>query len=218
MKTSIDVKKKLWARLIMVLSHKYKFIFVKTSKTAGTSLEVFLSDVCGEADIFSPILPAVESHRPRNFQQGEFTAHMSCNEIRARVGSEIWDTYYKFCVERNPWDKVLSHYHMQRFRSGDELGLEEYFQSELFPRDWHKYANDDGQLLVNKVLRYETLNVELTNLFNILGVPFTGELQVRAKSEYRKDRRHYTEALTESQRQKIDQAFEKEINFFQYAF
>ena len=35
----------------MILSHKYKFIFLKTRKTAGTSLEIALSRFCEEGDI-----------------------------------------------------------------------------------------------------------------------------------------------------------------------
>ena len=44
----------------MIISHKHKFIFVKTRKTAGTSLEIGLSEHCGAQDVITPISPKDE--------------------------------------------------------------------------------------------------------------------------------------------------------------
>ena len=38
----------------MIVSHKYKFIFIKTRKTAGTSIEYNLSKYLGKEDIITP--------------------------------------------------------------------------------------------------------------------------------------------------------------------
>ena len=39
----------------MILSHSRKFIFIKTRKVSGTSMEISLSQVCGNDDILTPI-------------------------------------------------------------------------------------------------------------------------------------------------------------------
>src|SRR6267142_1926583 len=52
----------------MIISHQHKFIFIKTQKTAGTSIEVFLSQQCGPGDIVTPIIPRVEGHQSRNYK------------------------------------------------------------------------------------------------------------------------------------------------------
>jgi hypothetical protein len=47
----------------MILSKKHKFIFIKGKKVAGTSVEVFLSEICGTEDIITPITPIDERER-----------------------------------------------------------------------------------------------------------------------------------------------------------
>ena len=39
----------------MIISHKNKFIFLKPKKVAGTSMEIFLSQFCGDNDVITQI-------------------------------------------------------------------------------------------------------------------------------------------------------------------
>ena len=39
----------------MIISHKYKFIFVKTGKVAGTSVEMALRPYLGKNDVVTPV-------------------------------------------------------------------------------------------------------------------------------------------------------------------
>ena len=82
----------------MIICHQHRFIFVKTLKTAGTSIEVFLSQHCGPLDVVTPILPHVEPHRPRNHEG--FFNHIPACEIRDRVGRDIavwsWPKYQAY--------------------------------------------------------------------------------------------------------------------------
>lgn len=55
----------------MILSHRHRFIFIKTAKTAGTSIEIALSRLCGPDDVITPMAAADEALRapvgPRNY-------------------------------------------------------------------------------------------------------------------------------------------------------
>jgi hypothetical protein len=229
----------------MILSHKYKFIFIKTAKTAGTSIEAFLSQHCGPQDIVTPIVPPVEGHQPRNYEgfinpipeilerPGKFLSllrrtltsctkfynHMPAREIRNRVTIDIWKGYFKFCVERNPWDKVLSHYHMHAAREGSALSLDEYLARGRLPVNYFRYTDRSGKkLIVDRVLRYENLLSELREVFGQLNVPFNGTLGIAAKSNYRADRRPYQEVFNVEQRKLIEKAFAREIELHGYRF
>lgn len=199
----------------MIVSHRHRFIFVKTLKTAGTSIEVFLSPVCGPADVVTPILPHVEPHVPRN-HAGYFN-HMPAADIRARVGPDVWRSYFTFCVERDPWDKTLSYYHMQNAREGGGLTFDEFLNRGDFPVNHPTYTDGTG-VIVDRVVRYERLAAELGEVFAALGIPFTGSLGVHAKSEYRTDRRPYREVYTPAQAAAVGKAFAREITLHGYSF
>lgn len=81
-----------------------------------------------------------------------------------------------------------------------------------------RYVDSDKQLLVDRVLRYERLNNELAEIFGQLGVPFSGSLDVYAKSDYRTDRRHYREVYTAQQRDMVYEQFADEIEMFGYVY
>jgi hypothetical protein len=229
----------------MILSHKHKFIFVKTAKTAGTSIEVFLSRHCESTAVVTPIEPPIEGHRPRNYEgfinpipeiverpgkflsalqhsiasREKFYRHMPASEVQKRVTRAVWNNYFKFCVERNPWDKVLSHYHMHAVREGGSLSFDDYLARGRFPINYFRYTDRSGtKTIVDRILRYENLIAELSEVFAQLNIPFDGTLGVTAKSEYRTDRRPYQEVFNDPQRRIVEKAFAKEIELHGYRF
>ncbi len=123
----------------MIVSHARKFIFVKTRKTSGTSMEISLSQVCGPDDIITPVSFQDELVRldlggrlPQNYggrgearyrdmirarklkllrarRRGRFYNHMPAIAIREHVGEDVWRDYFTFSIERHPYEKVVSH-------------------------------------------------------------------------------------------------------------
>jgi hypothetical protein len=225
----------------MILSHKYKFIFLKTRKTAGTSIEISLSRFCGPHDTLTPISPEDETIRadlgsaPRNHefdlvdysipeckelvssgarQPGlKFFNHIPAVEARARIGARIWHSYYKFCFERNPWDKVISQFW---FDNQSKPDFDSFVRTGNLWSDFDLYTIN-GQMSVDFVGRYETLAEDLATVCARLRMPFDGWLP-RAKGRFRQDRRPYTEVYDRDQANLVARCFAREIKQFGYRF
>lgn len=177
----------------MIISHRFRFIFIKTTKTAGTSLEVQLSPICPPEDVFTPVIPPEDGHQARNYiapDGTEYYNHMDARLVRRLLGEERFKDYFKFCVERDPVDKCVSYYMMKKHSSTHTnwrwrlMNWHAFVLSGRFPFDHDKYTDHDGSLMVDRILRYENLNEELSDVFKTLGVPFTG-LTTRAKGNHR---------------------------------
>ena len=143
---------------------------------------------------------------------------MTALELRDYIHADVWHEYYKFCVERNRWDKTLSHYHMLDYRAGVNMSLEEYFAAGKYCLNYPQYTDDLNQPIVDNILKYEQLSEDLSLVFSLLGVPFTGNLGALAKSEYRTDKRPYREVLSDNQAEVISSVFSKEIALHGYTY
>lgn len=229
----------------MIVSHRKKFIFVKTAKTAGSSLEVFLSRHCGPEDIVTPLSPAEEGHHPRNHDglfnplpeimasrfrswpetkrglalRSPFYSHLPARIARCRLGDEVWNSYYKFTVERNPWDKTLSHHAMMSALKPGGMTLPEYFNKGKFCHNAPIYTDwDDRTVMVDRFIRYDRLNEDLREVCELLEIPFAGFLTEKSKASYRSDRRHYREVFTPEQADRVRNAFRQEIELHGFEF
>ena len=65
----------------MIISHKYKFIFIKTRKTAGTTIEYNLSKYLGHNDIITPSKQA--NYLAQNYiQQSSFSKFLNTLNLK----------------------------------------------------------------------------------------------------------------------------------------
>lgn len=229
----------------MVISHSHRFIFIKTSKTAGTSVEVFLSGECGDGDVFTPIFPPSEKHRPRNYRgffnpfremvevgkvldkstlgdlidRRKFYNHIAALRARARISKEVWNGYFKFAVERNPYDKVLSLYNMLNHRAEGKLSVDDFFGRGLYKKALNtKYYTDrSGNVILDRIIKYEELDSELRKIFRRLGVPFPNGLNANEKANYRKGQfETYQDVFSNDQIGLITEFYHQEFSLWGY--
>ncbi|RDW16409.1 chondroitin 4-O-sulfotransferase [Oceanobacillus arenosus] len=213
----------------MIISHKYKFIFLKSKKTAGTSIEISLSRYCGEDDIITPIAPEDEEIRARfgikpqnymdeNNKKPKFFNHYGAKKIANTIGKDIWSSYYKFSFDRNPWDKVISHYYFKSGKSTSDISFDKYLNLNKF-KDAYNYPiyTIKNNVVVDFLGKYENLDEDLSKVCQKIGLPFDGWLP-KAKGNFRKDRQHYRTHYNKDQKELVRQYFKKEIDLLGYEF
>lgn len=224
----------------MIVSHEHKFIFVKTTKTAGTSVEIALSRHCGPHDIITPISPEDEVMRaeaggrpPQNYRiplgsldasdwlrllrtrkRRRYRNHYPASLIRRYVGPTVWDSYFKFSIERDPFDKAISRYYWSTKPPRPPLDV--YLQSAPATQlsNWHIYTIDD-RVAVDYIIRYERLRDGLDEVAARIGLPGSLDLP-RAKGGHRQERAHYSQILDQASRHRIEAVCAREIDTFGY--
>jgi hypothetical protein len=135
---------------------------------------------------------------------------MPASEIKEKIGDSVWDSYFKFCVIRNPYDKLVSAFYFfdrqetqrstHRWKdwlqnlSGQSWSLDSSenriarFRSWLWKRgsslDRHLYTID-GQLCVDYCIRFENLHEDIQHVCDVLDIPFAPEKITSLKSGIR---------------------------------
>lgn len=226
----------------MIISHKYRFIFIKTHKTAGSSIERYLSDLCGPDDVLTTMDPSPAGHRPRNwignsaldkayakynrvrkivhrdsmFLTRHYYQHMAGERIRALCGEDTWNRYFKFCIERNPWDKVVSFYWWKMRAREEAVPFSQWIREKKLPVDADLYFLN-GQVGVDCIGRFEHLNDHLAAIFDHLGLPRTFELP-REKVGISKTQKHYSELYQADDIDFISELYSREIGLLGYRY
>jgi len=204
----------------MIISHKYKFIFIKTRKTAGSSIERILLDHLGRDDVFAGMI--CEGHSPINvLAPKKITEHVGQIRIKSAYPHE-WNNYFKFAVERNPWDKAVSFYHWYQHSKPYKVkqGFSNFVLGKNFGNrnDWKLYANSNS-ILVDSVINYENLNNEFSNICQRLGIPYRNELkQTKLKGKFREDNKSYKEYYSLESKARVAEIFTNVIETFDYKF
>ena len=226
----------------MIISHSHRFIFIKSLKTAGTSIEAGLSNFCSGNDVVTP-LGDYEFNRDesgawvhKSMNEGNYRQHDDALTIRDSLSPEVWSGYFKFSITRNPWDRALSNFFWEKRQDSSltppkrvyhNLGVPyddftpvkkkfiEYIKSRTLENNDAFYVIDD-QLCVDFVIRYEHLDDDCREVCSRTGLQ-TFHIP-RLKSGIRKNKRHYTEYFDDETRDIVANLHRNDIRLFNYTF
>lgn len=228
----------------MIISYSRRFIFLKTRKTAGSSIQMALSEVCGIDDIVVSDDHSINGEGVgRNIEKSfSRNTHANLAQVRLALPEQEWTSFFKFAFVRNPWDLVVSRYHWERkgkhcsvtdfrewlhlYTDVDSAMPERNGQFNFVQRIWESgggFINDqqtpfifEGKLKgVQFVGRYENLAADFDNVCKLLDI--APAVLPRLKVGFREGR-SYHEFYDRPSQLLVGKAFAEDIENFAYSF
>lgn len=165
----------------MIICHPLKMIFIKTKKVGGTSFEIALSKFCDKDCVITPISPKDEQTRqalgfsgPQNFEatvwpdgtqgNGTFYNHIPAKTARQLIPEQIWESYQKVTIVRDPFAAFVSRYRWERQRiEVPDFGVFAHIYRKFLLEN-SDIAPIDGPDAPDVFLRYETLEDDIKAL------------------------------------------------------
>lgn len=202
-----------------------------------------MSRYCGSNDIITPISSIDEELRkdeglyPINFLKSynelnlkekfnyhvrkktpfKYYNHMPAEEVKNFIGNDKWHDYFKFSIDRNPWDKVVSLYHYEVGKSKQELTFAEWFKKGNYAKAYNYplYSSSNGEILLDYICNYENLNEELQFIQNKLDFDIVSFMP-RAKSEFRTNKKDLSSYYNSEMSYIVTNYFKNEIDLHGY--
>ena len=232
----------------MIVSHKHKFIFIKTKKTAGTAIEAALSELCGPQDVITPFREESEQDRkglsPQNYridhplkpkrsflrkllmrperyyhQSVGFYEHMPAWRVRAYVGEEVWRSYFKFAFDRNPWERQVSWYLYKTKAKRPRPSFERFMASRRRAYvDNYQLYTIEGALAVEFLGRYERLEEDLNAALERAGVGQKLKIPRTNITPNKDESRDYRSYYSPETRARVAEWYQPEIALLGYGY
>ena len=220
----------------MRISHKYRFVFLANPRTGSTTVRSILDHY---SDIKSVHITQISERFP-------FYHYISAQEFKAIFEERGWDwsKYKKFCVIRNPYDRIVSLYH-----HGQQMKLKKSSHSPKaqlrFLKERVQYLVDSkkpfrdyvtsispknrlttslkefvcdkkGDFLVDDILVFENLTSELQAYCKKIGLEFDSESVPYLNAS--QNRKFYTKYYDNLTKRRVASMYAYEIEQFGYDF
>jgi len=217
----------------MLVSYKYKFLFVHIAKTGGTSVRAALErEKWKDPYRIMLFLCSRMSHLTKHRLGVKFPRHAKAIAAKEMLPRELFDELFKFAFVRNPWDlQVSSYHHIKRERPEfipDRIkSFSDFVQWKLDPERPYQYHIDtsiekqtdylidlSGNIIVDFIGKYESLQQDFDHVCETTG------MKKRALPHRRqaKDRKSYRDYYDDQTAQRIADYFKKDIDILKYSF
>lgn len=207
----------------MIISHKHRYIFFATPKTATHAVREALYHYSADGDWEQQALfgkQAIPIPEIAEIKHG----HVSVQQLRPVLDQDLWSDYFRFAFVRNPFDRFVStcaflNRQNPNFRANSlqwmkvALGRPAFRARILMTPQSDLLSDATGELGVNFVGRYETLQTSLDTIFDQLGLPLV-QLNVRNSSEHT----HYREYYDDHLRSLVEQLYFTDLQNFNYTY
>ncbi len=217
----------------MLLSCRYKFLFVHIAKTGGTSIRAALRPYTWRDPYRIPQFVCSRLSALTRHQIGaKFPRHAKVVTAKEMLPGDLFAALFKFAFVRNPWDLQVSSYHHIRWERPHLLEGISDFETFLWWKlegkrpyhyildasvepQWYSLIDLTGERIVDFVGRYENLHEDFTAIGDRLGLDAPPRLPHKRRSQARTDYRwYYTDAAAEL----VDRYFKLDIEGFGYTF
>lgn len=192
------------------------YLFIHINKTGGTSIRQRLG------------IPLIHPTLRVNL------VHRTASDFINRIGLPRWKQLYTFAIVRNPWDKVVSHYHHRlKTKQIKPISFDEWVKKAYGGRhrkrhrrrdkmfspqlDWLRYR---GKVVVSFIGRFENLEYDFQVISNHIGISDGISLDISASLPHlnKSERGDYQDYYTPVTRDIIANHFKKDIKAFNYHY
>jgi hypothetical protein len=88
--------------------------------------------------------------------------HIPARKIKKFIGDEIFNTYTKVSIIRNPIDFAISNYYF--FNACDHMDFREYCIQHMNITDFDKFYEINGEYTIDHTIKYEKMNEDIKTL------------------------------------------------------
>lgn len=190
----------------MILSHKLKCIFFAIPKTATHAIRNGIRPHLEEGDEEQVGLFVQKRYSETAIAQIGH-GHITCQQLKASVGDEIWNSYFKFSFVRNPYDRFVSYCaFMQRNNPDFKERPQNYMYHALMNKKSLKHilfrpqsefvCDPDDKSMVDYIGRYESLQASYDEVCLRLNISKSPLIHIN-ESNHQPYRDYYNDELRE---------------------